>query len=235
MTGGMIRHSWKGDFERATWNKLQAHHREIKRRRDERERVEDRVDGEIGALAVSTVVATEAEIAAFRVKLDRYETATVEALIENDRQLTLVRERITDLLGRAHVLEDDRRVFKTEDGERVFDEHGDELSPEIVDPAAIADHRPTWETYSDALDRRDALEAERTELIEFQERLDEARERLDDEGLTTDDLDELGADLEAAMPAPIRSIIDPAKAMRAHSLGSVNRSSPVSTPEVAPI
>ena len=59
-------------------------------------------------------------IEAFSIKLDTYETATVEALIANEKAMELVQARLDDLLDRAHVVEDGRRVFKTRDGEHRF-------------------------------------------------------------------------------------------------------------------
>ena len=65
--------------------------------RDRRERREEAADkaAEMMDLAVSVLSSTE--VAEFKVELDTYETATVEALQENERQLDFVRERLDAL------------------------------------------------------------------------------------------------------------------------------------------
>lgn len=57
--------------------------------------------------------------------------------MENQVFLDAVRERLDVVLSRAHVLEDGRRVFKTEDGSQVFDEHGAEVDAEVHDPGVV--------------------------------------------------------------------------------------------------
>ena len=70
----------------------------------------------------SKTVATDMQIQEFEAKLDRYEAATVAALIENQERLDVVTAQMIVLLDQTYVLEDGRRVFKTEDGTQVFDE-----------------------------------------------------------------------------------------------------------------
>lgn len=88
--------------------------------------------------AMTGLLASDRQITAFRVKLDRYDEKTVEALMENRVALEEVQKRLDDMLGKAHVLPDGRRVFKTQDGTRVFDETGLELKADVIDPNAIA-------------------------------------------------------------------------------------------------
>jgi len=156
--------------------------------------------------AVQTLLATPERIEAFTVKLDRYDTATVEALLANEEELRLVTDRIDEALDQAVQLPDGRRVFKTLDGTRVFDEHGEELSPDEIDPAAIPNYKKAFEPYWSDVQQRRGLEAERTDLLRFQEKLDDARDRLDDKDLTADALDDLERDIDAAMPERLRRL-----------------------------
>lgn len=96
---------------------------------------------------VETALASPGRIAEFRVKLDTYETKTVEALMENQEAMDRARRNLDDLLGKAHTLPDGRRVFKTMDGEGVYDEHRQKLDSEAVDPSGIDDRKPKWETF----------------------------------------------------------------------------------------
>lgn len=154
--------------------------------------------------ALMQVFAPPERIEAFTRKLDRYDTATVEALMENRIVLDKVRERVDELLTKAHVLPDGRRVFKTHDGTRVFDEHGAELRADVVHPDAIDDRKPTWETFKATHDEKLRLELERRELLDYQSRLDDARERVGKDRITEKALDDLGADLDKEMPDAIR-------------------------------
>ena len=174
-----------------------------KQRRAKREAMEEEAEAALAELVAVATIASDMEVRAFQAKLDRYDEATVEALMLNTEQLEFVRAQIADMLDRAHVLEDGRRVFKTRDGQRVFDEHGEQVSPETVRPDQIDDKRPYWEDYEAARDHEKALTAERRDLLRFQEKLDEARERSEADDLTKDELDELEAELDEAMPASL--------------------------------
>ncbi|GAB6843720.1 hypothetical protein HNR00_003400 [Methylorubrum rhodinum] len=171
-------------------------------REDERVRTEKR-DRETFA-AVQAVLATDKQVATFTTKLDRYNEKTVEALMENRIALDEVQTRLDEMLGKAHVLPDGRRVFKTQDGTRVFDEGGIELNADVIDPNAIADERPPWERYKASLDTKTRLEQERSQLHNFQAKSDAAREELDRGNVTADRLDELDAEMQAAMPEAVR-------------------------------
>jgi hypothetical protein len=184
---------------RRYWEQV-AHQREEEKREREGEL---EAEGDLLEAAV-IMLASPVRIEAFEARLDLYDEATVKALMENERRLDIVDENIGELLGRAYVLPDGRRVFQTQDGLRVFDEHGAELSPEEIDPGMIEDHRPYWETFKGKLDEKDGLIRERQDLLEFQERLDGFRERLDDEGLTEKDLDDMELDLEADVPDAVK-------------------------------
>jgi hypothetical protein len=176
-------------------------------REEERlERIDrDRDDTDSELELLSSVVQASTRIAErveqLRTRLDTLDAATVQALIANGEALDEAREHHARLLLAAHTLPDGRRVFKTEDGTRVFDEHGAEVSPEEIAPEEISDARPRAEEFFDSVDRIERLEAERTQLIEYQERLDGVREELDENpDLSADQLDALEAEMSDMPP-----------------------------------
>lgn len=165
-------------------------------------------------MAVMEAIVPPARIAEYQVKLDRYDTKTVEALMDNEQAREFVREKINTMLGQAHTLPDGRRVFKTIDGQKVFDEHGQELEREKIDPATIDDKRPKWEMFKDALDERTRLAQEREKLLDYQGKLDQARARLDKGDITEGELRDMDDRLAKDMPDAVRKKLgmDEAKA-----------------------
>lgn len=178
--------------------------------RDRRERKRDEIEShaeEALDFAMAFVAVSEAEIQDFRIELDTYDAATVEALQLNEVQLTATRERLEKIFAKAHVLPDGRRVFKTEDGQRVFDEHGQELSADDIAPQEIEDWRPRWEPTKEAIDQLEELKRERADLLEFQGKLDSARDRLDAGDLSREEFETLREDLKSDMPDAVRSLL----------------------------
>ncbi len=220
----------------------------IKSRQDHqrREHIADKVEDGVAALANEVIMATQTQIRTFEVKLDSYDQATVAALMENQELLDAVNARIQDMLARAYVMEDGRRVFKTEDGTQVFDEDGAEISVDELDPLLIGDDRPTWEAYSADNVIKNDLTAQRIEIIEFQDKADAAREQIADGEISEADLAELDADLLDAMPDAVRGHVagldprEPAASLKAEAQPSTalpaaqTQSAEVSTPTLAP-
>lgn len=209
----IVQQSWKEEFAQAAalsrsrnyrleeerhYEQMRRRHEEKIRQDDEREQSDD-----LDALMQQAMLATQEQITEFRGKLDRYDATVIELLMENEQAQEQTRASIDGMLAQAHTLPDGTRVFATEDGEQVFDEHGaevtDTVAPEEIDPT-----RPHWEGYRDAVARGVALESERGELLEFQEQLDETRARLDEEGPTSEDLNEMRNALDAEMPEELR-------------------------------
>jgi len=178
----------------------------IKARQDHqrREEIAEKIEDGVAALAAETVMASQAQIISFETRLDSYDEATVVALMENQELIDATRDRISDMLARAYVMEDGRRVFRTEDGTQVFDEFGVEVAAEELDPGLIGDNRPTYEDYAADVEALAALEAERTQILEFQERVDAAREDIADGEISEAELEELDADLLDIMPPAVR-------------------------------
>ncbi|MCB1392913.1 MAG: hypothetical protein KDJ71_06815 [Nitrobacter sp.] len=204
--------SWKEEFALAAAmrredilfrEKLERFEKQRQQRREgERERAEQQTAEILDTIEI--VLATREAVAEFRVQLDEYDTATVGALIENQEAIDAVRARIDAMLEEAHVLPDGRRVFKTKDGTRVFDEYGKEVATKIVDPDAIDERHPTWEAFKAETDAKAKLEEDRQQLFEYQAKLDEARERLDKGEITKDELEELKSGLAEDMPDAAR-------------------------------
>ena len=177
-----------------------------RKKNKERDKDEDARESDAdGALIV--VMATDAEIADFTVELDAYDTATVEALTINREQMEAVQADLEEMLGEAYVLEDGRRVFKTEDGLRVFDEKGQELSADDLDPGLIDDRKPTWETYSSSISTYDSLAKERTGLLDYQNDLDTVRERLKAGDVSADELRQMDDDLRRSLPDAVKKLL----------------------------
>lgn len=142
-------------------------------------------------------------------QIARHDRAIIEALTENEERLTAADRRVEKLLGEAHVLPDGRRVFKTEDGLRVFDEFGHEVGADDVDPMSIDDVRPSWETVSGELDARDALAEERRDLLDYQHKLDEAQDKLANGDMSQTDLDQLHSLMADDVPESVRRHLPP--------------------------
>lgn len=188
------RAEWRREDERRVLDHIKA----------EKEHEREEHDAEEAALAdfAIAVLASETDIANFTVKLDRYDTATVEALQANEEALVRVREELRVMRDKAFVLPDGRKVFKTEDGTRIFDESGAEVKD--FDPGAIEDWRPRWEPFKSGRDEEDALTNERQRLHAYQTELDEARDRAGEDGLTKGELEDLGRRLDEDMPEAVK-------------------------------
>lgn len=203
--------SWKEEFAAVAAKREDILHKEKMVRHEDRERQrrkEDRLDDERQdadmMAVVDVVLATTQEVAEFRVQLNEYDAKTVEALMENREALEAARERVATLLEDAYVLPDGRKAFKTKDGLRVFDEHGVELSSDVIDPDSIEDSRSFWETYDAAVKDEVRLKAVQRDLLDYQAKLDAARERLDEGDITKKELEKIEADLAAEMPESVR-------------------------------
>jgi hypothetical protein len=148
--------------------------------------------------------ASEAQIASFYERLTRYDTAVVEALMENEQALDATSGKLDAMRAQAHALPDGRKVFRTLDGQQVFDEHGAAVSRDTLDPDVIGEGKPCWEAFKTQLDARTRLEQERGALLEFQARTDEAREKAGKDGISAKELDAIRAELEQAKPEAVR-------------------------------
>ena len=182
------------EVQRLKWFIAAKDEQERKEKQEERA---EKTDLDL-ATAVEMTIATEVQIEAFHEKLDKYDEATIRALMENEKALEIIQTKMDELLSRAHRLED---------GQRVFDEFGTELDRETIDPNTIDDNAPRWEAYQPLMLEEARLEAQRASLIEFQDKLDDARERSSQEDFTVEELESLEAELEADMPPSVAQFL----------------------------
>jgi hypothetical protein len=204
LVAGGLRQAFRSSTHTAAALKLFARQQEEERLR--RERKEDLRDDAADLADFAMVAISETEIREFRFELDQYDTATIAALQQNESELSLSRERLETLFGKAYVLPDGRRAFKTEDGQ-VFDEFGNEVPEDVILASEIEDFRPRWEEVQPQIAHHNKLLQQRTELLGYQDKLDDARERLDAGDLTRDEFDELRDTLKAEMPDAVRAQI----------------------------
>lgn len=191
--------------QRSDWARIQRQFIRNRAEQDHRDKQEDRLDDDLMALATEVTMATEARIRQFEVKFDTYDSATVEALMANQVLLDAVSERIQSMLDRAYVMGDGRRVFKTEDGTQVFDEFGKKVGADTIDPNTIGAEHPTWEEVEPEIAERARLIQERRHLLDYQDQLDAARDKIAEGDITVEQLDALDADLLDAMPDAVRA------------------------------
>jgi len=189
------------------WLRQQQWFIKAKHDQERREKVEDKLDDDLAAFAAEVVMATEMRMREFEARLDSYDEATVVALMENSEALEAVRQRLDDFLTRAFVMDDGRRVFLTEDRVQAFDEFGAEVTRDELDFDLVPDGLPTWEEVEPDILLEQQLTVEREEILEYQAKLDEAREASSDGEMTIEEMDEFDAELEALMPKSVKAQI----------------------------
>ena len=205
---GMNPISLRNDFSREAaherkmreWLEYQRRQADIKNR----EKAE-LAEAEFGSLAQTVIEVTMEEIAAFDAELTKYETLTVEEINRLRERLDELMEERQRLLDNAHVLPDGRRVFKTEDGTKVFDEHGNEVGRDVVDPAEIGDDRPSWETWVSTNNEIAETQKHFDEAQDFQSKLDDLRDRFNKGEISKPELIELRSELEQSIPESFRA------------------------------
>ena len=179
----------------------------IKSRQDQEKRTDraEKLEDELLSIATEVILATEIQIEAFNIKLDQYDEATVKALMENQIALDSIQATIELMLNDAYSMEDGRRVFKTENGEQVFDEFGNSVTAEELDFGLIPENAPTWEEWQGALQTKNDLTVQRTEIMEFQEKVDETREKVRTGQFTSDEIDSFENELNSEAPPSVKA------------------------------
>lgn len=152
-------------------------------------------------------LATTQQIEALNVQIVRYDTATVEALMENREALDQVHARMEAIQANAFVLPDGRRVYPTAKRDAVFDEQGTRLSHDIIDPRLIPAGKSTVEEKTGAWDQARALEETRSKVLAFQAKNDAAAERVAKGGLTSGDVTAMGKELEDNAPQAVKDVM----------------------------
>jgi len=188
VAGALGRSFRKGANEEAHRRTLLQLREQQERNRRQRGENLDQDESDFIDFATSVITTEQADL--FQSELNTYHEATYEALRENEELLDIARERLQRTLSRAHVLDDGRRVFKTEDGLRVFDEDGNEVEHDTIAPDEIPDDKPRWEQFQQEKGRVLELTQEREELLGFQSDIDEAQELLDSGKMTQEQFEE---------------------------------------------
>lgn len=79
-----------------------------------------------------------------------------------------------------------------------------EVLPEELDFDLIPNDTPTWEIFSQAQSQENLLGIEREQLLDYQDKLDNARDLTSDGEISEAELAELEADLNSMMPLAVR-------------------------------
>lgn len=197
----------------------------LENERDDRKKEREKKEQENGRDGMTAALLGEVDkldAAELETQIALHDQAIIEALTENEERLAAADRRVAKLLGEARVLPDGRRVFKTEDGLRVFDEFGQEVGADDVDPQSIEDVRPRWETYSADQKVRDGLIEERQELLEYQGKLDEMQDKLANGEMSQTDLDQLDRLMADDAPDAVRRHLPPDDPAALHDMARAN-------------
>lgn len=186
------------DLERKKWFIA------AKNREQQKDLKQERREDALEDIAAAVILATENELQEFSAQLDVYDEATVKAIVRNREILDQFLVEREAMLVNAYVLEDGTRVFKSEDGQRVYDEHGGLVSSNVITPEEIPDNFETAEPYLRVLEGIRQHQAIENDLYAYQEQLDEARERLASGEMTTEELDQYREELQRNMPIEVK-------------------------------
>lgn len=208
----------------------------FKAQQDQQRRADasEKLAEDVLSVAVDAIVASHAQVVEFQTRLDLYESrldaydakldaydaAIVEALMLNRERLDALLLYREQMLTEAYVLEDGRRVFKSEDGTLVMDEFGVEVSSEEVDPSLIGPRHPSLEVFFGNEDAIIAAQQEREALLNAQEEvanaredsaeareaLGDAREASERDDLTVDEIEELETTLDGLLPTSLPTL-----------------------------
>lgn len=148
--------------------------------------------------ALRMTMASQERLAWFHEKLERCDRASVAAVIEAEEKLSEARKDLARLKSKAYeiTLPDGRTTKVYRDGDKVRDDSGAIVNEDLIRPEDIPESCPTWQ---DRQEKENAFrEAERTrrEAAEYRERVDLARKRAGEGGLTEKELDAMERDLE---------------------------------------
>lgn len=152
------------------------------------------------------VLASRERIEKFQEKLRLLEQACYEALAENEQKLKAAEERLADTRSKAYeiTMPDGRLTKVYRDGDRVREQSGALVSPDWIKADDIPPSCPTWQRQVDEENVVNKIRAERRELVEYSERIQQNKAYTRRDGLTDDDVDALESDTNRRMPASVR-------------------------------
>lgn len=212
------------------WHRQQRHMEQT--RRDDQKRRDDAAEELESDLltAASTILATPQEIEAFAVRLDDFETrldtydkATVKALLESQQRLEAYQLERANMLDQAYVMENGRRVFRSEDGSYYMDEDRNAVDPNDLDLSRFTDAMPSAEDFIRIEDNILREQTVQQNIHDFDaaknkalDRAEDIRTEIEKGGMTKERLDELADELDR-MDKDLLQIMPPS--VRAHVPG----------------
>jgi hypothetical protein len=185
----------------------QFFHDQQKDQKNRKDQLADDVDSDLMSFAMDIVMASETQLLEFDNRLDQYEHITIEAIVLKQEELDKLLETRNQLLSDAYVMEDGRRVFKSEDGSYVIDEHRQYVSPQELDYNLLHSGHPAAEIFEANEDKFDTVKQELQQLHTFHEKIDEARDRRAEGNITEKELQEMDKEFLEMMPASVKARI----------------------------
>ncbi|MEM9840239.1 MAG: hypothetical protein AAF830_13930 [Pseudomonadota bacterium] len=185
---------------------LDAHNRERlqKRSRDQREERSEQDEAEVASALISQAAQQSSQLVLQR--FEQFDAALMQQLMDNQRLLDMLGERLATMRENAVRLNDGRLGFDDGAGGYV-DETGRQITPDELIDAEMPERGNAvtrYDEYSEARDQYEALEAEQEQLRSLQERSDDIKDQLRNGEITADEaqtaLDGLERDLNAIKP-----------------------------------
>lgn len=199
----------EGPGRESEWARQRRWFIKAKHEHQRREDIAEKTENTATAVAsAASVVATPTQIKTFQSDLDTFDVSIIDALLEIEEKLDVLYADREALLAQAYVLDDGRRVFKSDDGTYVVDERGQAINPDEVDPDQVPDQLSRYSTFEGVNEEIDALKAEKQALHDALERNDSAREWAGEPGRTVEEIEAKRQDLLDDLPASARAKLD---------------------------
>lgn len=148
-------------------------------------------------------------------QFDTDQRASRLAVSEIDKRLVQLAREQAEAIERAVKLDDGRAIFLSEDGQSIYTEDGERLSDEVA--AELLEGRgeelragPSWEGFAAFSREREELLKERAEIIEWEQRREELRARVEGGELSQDELEALEREYEESVPDRVQAQRDAA-------------------------
>lgn len=163
------------------------------RGREARQRQEERY----AALRQMTMASQE-RIAEFHRRLERLERETYEAMIEAEEKLREARKELDELRERAYeiVMPDGRKTKVYRDGDKVIEEDGTLVDPDIIGAEDVPENFPTGDQLRSMRSRVEIVEKDYKKKVSDFASVGEARERLGNGEIGAEELQELEESIE---------------------------------------
>ena len=171
---------------------------------DDLRRVREREDKREKKAETDERHAIEEQTVQFSRRLAEAEEATARALEAARARETEAARQLQQVRDRADMTADGRRFYRTEDGRAAYFEDGQRLTQDQLAAGTARAGAPSWETYKTTNAERQQATASREAVQAYSDRLHASRERLQQGGLSADDLRDMENGLDA-MPQEVRA------------------------------